>query len=111
MTVVRAWLGVILLSMALAVLAACGGGGDSKKPAPDPRQPPPNSSASFKEGYEQGCPAGTQSADASSSGWTNAKSDPRYATDLDFKKGWDQGFFTCQGLSRNSSFFGGLNPF
>ncbi|MFI4988970.1 MAG: hypothetical protein ACHQF3_16205 [Alphaproteobacteria bacterium] len=110
MTVVRARLGPILLLAATAALGACGGG-DKKEPPPDPRAPPANSSATFKEGYEIGCPAGIESASASSSGWTNAKSDPRYASDLEFKKGWDQGFFTCQSQARNKSLFGGLNPF
>jgi hypothetical protein len=82
--------------MALALLlASCG----DDKPKVDPRVPPAGSAA-FKQGYTAGCAIGVQDADnpgqrlgAAQGG--KAGEAERYAKDLDFKKGWDQGYFAC----------------
>ncbi|HYB55365.1 MAG TPA: hypothetical protein VEK12_04280 [Alphaproteobacteria bacterium] len=100
-----AWLG-ILLAAGMALLGACGG--DDK---PDPRTPPANSSPAFKEGYAKGCPAGLESAAKQGSNWNNSKVDQRYGQDLEYKKGWDQGYFTCYDSQRSTSIFSGINPF
>ena len=84
----------VLMALTLLV-ASCG---DDKKEV-DPRVPPAGNAA-FKQGYTVGCAIGVQDADnpgqrlgAAQGG--KAGDAERYAKDLDFKKGWDQGYFAC----------------
>jgi len=37
--------------------------------------------------------------------------DQRYGQDMEYKKGWDQGYFTCYDSTRTTSIFSGINPF
>lgn len=107
MTTVRArlgWLGIALFA-AVAVLGACG---DDK---PDPKIPPANSSEAFKDGYAKGCPLGLEANSKSGSNWAGSQVDERYSQDLEYKKGWDQGYFTCYDSERGGSTFGSINPF
>jgi len=80
--------GIALLAAA-GLLAACG---DDK---PDPKIPPTNSSEAFKDGYAKGCPTGLESANKPSPNWAGSLVDPRYNQDPEYKRGWDQGYFTC----------------
>lgn len=102
-----AWLRIFILAGAV-LLTSCGG---DDKPKPDPRVAPANSNAAFKEGYEKGCPAGIEGAAKQSANWATAKVDQRYGQDLDYKQGWDQGYFTCYDSERHGSILDGLNPF
>lgn len=97
----------LLILAGTLLLAACGGG-DKK---PDPRVPPADASAAFKEGYEKGCPAGIEGAAKQSANWANSKVDQRYGQDVDYKQGWDKGYFTCYDSERQGSILGGINPF
>ncbi|HUC62872.1 MAG TPA: hypothetical protein VMF53_13045 [Alphaproteobacteria bacterium] len=84
-------LGRMALVLALALLVASCGDDDDKKKV-DVRVPPAGSAA-FQQGYKAGCATGV--ADADHSGQRLGNTDPRYTTDLDYKKGWDQGYFAC----------------
>jgi len=99
----------LLILASVVVLASCGGGDDEKKV--DPLAPPADSSAAFKEGYAKGCPAGTDAAAKQGGNWAGAKVDERYGRDLDYKSGWDKGYFTCYDHARHGSFFSGLDIF
>jgi hypothetical protein len=104
---VRARLGWLRIGLvaAVAVLGACGG--DDK---PDPKIPPANSSEAFTDGYGKGCPLGF-AASKSGSNWASSPVDERYSQDLEYKKGWDQGYFTCNDSDRGGSTLGSINPF
>ena len=99
------WLRIGLLA-AVTVLGACGG--DDK---PDPKIPPANSSEAFKDGYAKGCPLGLAANSKSGSNWAGSQVDERYSQDLEYKRGWDQGYFTCYDSERGGSAFDSLNPF
>jgi hypothetical protein len=79
---------------ALLALAACG---DDKNKV-DPRVAPAGSAA-FKDGYAAGCAVGIRDADHPGdrlqAGATSGAGSERYAKDLEFKRGWDKGYFAC----------------
>jgi hypothetical protein len=86
----RQFVAIGLVLGAGAGLAACNG------PVPDnPRLPPAGSSASFSEAYLYGCEAGSH--DANPSGYVDKapRDDKRYASDAEYRKGWDQGHASC----------------
>lgn len=60
----------------------------------NPRIPPPGT-PDFRDGYFAGCPSGY--ADAGRDGYEQAyRKDPaRYATEPDYRQGWDHGHNAC----------------
>ena len=104
-----------LFLAACVALAACGS--DEKKPPPvDPKAPPAGSSAAFKDGFAPGCAAGTQDAHSSSSSLTLSRGGDkeqahRYASEPDYKAGWDGGYNACWGAEHRGSMIGDFNPF
>ncbi|HLI10641.1 MAG TPA: hypothetical protein VKY65_03500 [Alphaproteobacteria bacterium] len=131
----RVRLGWIVLVAAGLALAGCGDKKDetdaknaksskqaedttTEKPKPlDPHLPPPGSNEAVKDGYLAGCDAGTAAAARSSSailanaGVDKKTDERRYARDIDYKRGWDQGYFACYDAEKHTSFFDNLIPF
>lgn len=89
MKTVRFWLGQACLAGAMALLAAC-----ASNPV-NPRLPPLDSSADFKLGYLHGCREGAADANPGAYSHVYHQYDQRYAADLEYKKGWDQGLKAC----------------
>jgi hypothetical protein len=86
----RQFASAALVLCASTWLAACNG------PVPvNPRVPPVGSNAAFSEAYIYGCESGSH--DANPSGYVDkgSKDLKRYASDVDYKKGWDQGQAAC----------------
>lgn len=71
-------------------LAACTGGNFV-----NPLVTPPGSSVAFADGYSPGCLSGFK--DAYRTGYENAydKDVERYATDSEYRAGWDRGHDAC----------------
>ena len=80
-----------LSAAAALLLAACAGAPERPSPAGAPAPERPNInlsgySASFKQGYAQGCDSARQ---------TRTQDAERYRTDTDYMMGWNDGYSMC----------------
>lgn len=60
----------------------------------NPQVPPPGSE-SFVEGYLNGCPSGFADAGREGAEQSYVKDAKRYATEPDYRSGWDAGHLAC----------------
>ena len=58
-------------------------------------EPAPEGSKEFQKGYTDGCKTGLLCSGDIHKKWTRDKK--RYATDEEYKRGWEEGFFKCIG--------------
>jgi hypothetical protein len=76
--------------LALAALAACQGG-----PGAAPWSPPAGQSQAFNDGYVQGCLTGYMDAERDGTVIEQLRDEKRYATDADYRAGFEQAHTAC----------------
>jgi hypothetical protein len=60
----------------------------------NPEVPPPGS-PTFQDGYLNGCASGFSDAGRPGYQTSYVKDEKRYASDADYRKGWDDGYHAC----------------
>ena len=84
----RSWLGAMSPLIVAGLLSACATG------LVNPQVPPPGSQ-SFKEGYHNGCTSGFSDGGRDGYETSYVKDGTRYASEADYRTGWDQGYSAC----------------